>query len=257
MDFFEKNLLHLVPVSPALLLFLFVSALATSVISAVIGMSGGIILLGLMTLFLPLSVVIPLHGTTQLFSNGTRAFLLRSYIKKSFFIPFLLGIPPGIFLSLFLIKEFQNESVPLFLVACLIMYSLMRPKKLPPLRVEKAGFFFLGVVAAFMCLFIGAVGPFLAPFFLRDDVKKEEVISTKAAMQFLIHVVKIPSFIYLGFAYLDYWVPILILMGAAWLGTKWGIHLLKGIPQSLFEKLFKIFLFLAALRLYYKVFFAT
>ena len=52
------------------MIILIISALITSSISAVIGMGGGIILLGIMAIFIPDGfLVIALHGMIQLFSN--------------------------------------------------------------------------------------------------------------------------------------------------------------------------------------------
>ena len=48
------------------------AALATSMLSAIVGMAGGIILLSVMLLFLDPLVAIPLHGVIQLISNGSR-----------------------------------------------------------------------------------------------------------------------------------------------------------------------------------------
>lgn len=56
------------------------AAFATSVISAVFGMAGGMILMGLYAATLPVRVAMVLHGVTQLFANGFRAFLLRERI---------------------------------------------------------------------------------------------------------------------------------------------------------------------------------
>ena len=42
------------------------AALITSMISAVLGMAGGITLLGVMTALLPPAQVVPLHGVVQL-----------------------------------------------------------------------------------------------------------------------------------------------------------------------------------------------
>ena len=62
---------------------LITAAFVTSAISAVIGMGGGIILLGIMTIMIPEGyMVIALHGMIQLFSNTTRTYLFKDYLKK-------------------------------------------------------------------------------------------------------------------------------------------------------------------------------
>ena len=62
---------------------LITAALFTSTISAMIGMGGGIVLLGLMAILMPQGyLVIALHGMIQLMGNGTRAFVFKDAIKK-------------------------------------------------------------------------------------------------------------------------------------------------------------------------------
>ena len=57
---------------------LIVAAFITSSISAVLGMGGGIILLGIMALIIPEGyIVVALHGIVQLISNLTRSFIFR------------------------------------------------------------------------------------------------------------------------------------------------------------------------------------
>jgi len=65
-------------VSAALLLpLLGFASLATSFVSGILGMAGGMILLGILLAVLPLSTAMTLHGITQFAANGGRAFMLR------------------------------------------------------------------------------------------------------------------------------------------------------------------------------------
>ena len=97
------------------IIILIVSAFITSSISAVLGMGGGIILLGIMAILIPEGyMVIALHGVIQLFSNSTRAFVFKSYIDRSITKDFFLGALLGLFFSgliiLFLINSFEVQS---------------------------------------------------------------------------------------------------------------------------------------------------
>ena len=234
---------------------LIISAFGTSVISAAIGMSGGVVLLSIMTLFYPISHVVPLHGTVQLFSNTMRIWYLRPHVRRDFILPYLMGIPFGLIPALWVIQRASFEKIPLFLVATLIMYMIFRPKSFPSLKINPRWFFLHGMVASFFGLFVGAIDPFLSPFFIRDDLSKEQIVATKAVMQFFVHLIKIPSFLYLGFAYENYGFLILALVIAAGLGTRFGVSILKNINSKVFDKLFKFFMFTTGLRLYYKIFF--
>ena len=65
-------------------IILILAALITSSIS-VTGMGGGIILLGIMAILIPEGyMVIALHGIIQMVSNGTRTFVFRNHIKKTY-----------------------------------------------------------------------------------------------------------------------------------------------------------------------------
>ena len=69
------------------LYILIAAAFITSSISAVLGMGGGIILLGIMAIIIPEGyMVIALHGMIQLACNTTRTFVFRKFIKKNFSI---------------------------------------------------------------------------------------------------------------------------------------------------------------------------
>ena len=83
---------------------LILSAFITSSISAVLGMGGGIILLGIMAIIIPEGyMVIALHGIIQLVSNSTRTYVFRNHINKEIIKQFLIGASFGVGISVLLI----------------------------------------------------------------------------------------------------------------------------------------------------------
>ena len=115
------------------------------------------------------------------------------------------------------------------------------------------GFIGVGATVGFLSPLVGATGPFIAPFFLRDDFTKENIVSTKATVQALGHLLKFPIFFAIGFDYLEFLPLILGMTAAAMLGTKLGIGVLKTIDPRIFTLLFKLALGIAALRLLWKM----
>jgi uncharacterized membrane protein YfcA len=218
-------------------------------ISAIVGMAGGVTLLSILIIFLPYHVVIPIHGAVQLVSNFTRSLFLRKYIHYKFFCFYALGLPVGALVSISLLKQIDNVLLPKLLIVLFIFYVLFKPKKLPKVVLPAWGFSFVGVISGILSLLIGATGPFLAPFFLRDDLKKEQIIATKASVQAITHLLKIPAFIYLGFPYFEYLSLSVSLVLATIIGTKIGIQLLGKIDERIFRLLYKTALFAAALKL--------
>ena len=60
-----------------------IAAIITSSLSAILGMGGGIILLGIMAIMIPEgSAMVDLQGIIQLVSNFTRSFVFRQHVKK-------------------------------------------------------------------------------------------------------------------------------------------------------------------------------
>ncbi len=228
-------------------------AVATAVLSGVIGMAGGVTLLSIMTFFLPWNVLIPIHGIAQMVSNGSRALFLKSHLHKKIFLWFCVGVPFGALGAVYLVKSIDSKTLPLLLISVLILYVLFKPKKLPPLKLPIPLFAGVGLVAGFLGILVGATGPFQAVFFLRDDMSKEEIVSTKALCQLAVHFTKIPAFLALGFDYGEYWMLILGLSLASIVGSRIGVKLLGKISENFFIWLYKIALFAAVLRIYYKV----
>ena len=104
--------------------------------------------------------------------------------------------------------------------------------------------------AGISSIFVGAVGPLIAPFFLNKNLNKENIIANKAAAQMITHISKIPIFIYFfNVNYFNEYKILLPLIGAVYVGTNLGKKILSFIPEALFKKLFKITLLLIALKL--------
>jgi uncharacterized membrane protein YfcA len=236
------------------LLLLSISTVLTSALSGIVGMAGGMALLSVMTFFLPMQALIPLHGAVQAISNSSRLFFLRKHFHKKIAFNYALGLIPGTFASVFLIQYVSNTTPALLILVALIFYSVFRPKGFPAIMIPLWSFSLVGFVAGFLGPMIGATGPLVSPFFLRRDLKKEEIIATQACAQFFGHVLKFPAFIALGFNYGDYLSMLALLVVASLIGTKLGVNALKKMPESFFQILFKSVLTLSGARLLYTVF---
>lgn len=239
--------------SPLILTFLFICASLTSIISAVSGMGGGVVLLSILTIFLNISVIVPIHGIVQLISNSTRTWLLRDNVIKKIFLWFCLGIPIGTMIAIKIIKSIQNQEIFLIFIAILIFYSVFKPKKLPEIKLPFWCFSFIGIAVGILGPLVGATGPFIAPFFIRSDFTKEQIVATKSSVQVVGHLVKLPTFFYLGFNYFEHINLIVVLTAGALLGTHLGVKILGKIQDKSFRYIFKGALLLAGIRVLYKV----
>jgi uncharacterized membrane protein YfcA len=182
-----------------------------------------------MALFLPPAVLIPLHGTVQLGSNFGRAALMRAHVLTEIVPAFLIGTILG---------------------AAFILYSTWAPK-FQASNPRKKTFFGLGVVGAFLTMFVGATGPLVAPFAAAASDRRQQVVATHAALMTIQHGLKIIAFGVVGFAFGPY-LPLLIgLLACGFAGTYTGQHLLHRLPERAFRIGLKTILTLIALRLLY------
>ena len=235
--------------STAIASMLAVAAFVTSAFSAVVGMGGGVTLLGVMAVLLPSKLVVPIHGVVQLCSNLTRTIAFLPHVRWRFFFAYVPGLLIGIGLATL---AWQGVAVtgfkPLigaFLVVFLVSRGRIKLLRTPPLWIYAP----LGLVAGFLSLFVGATGPFIAPFFLRDDFTKEEVVATKAMCQSLTHLLKIPAFVTIGFDYFDHANILALLIVMVVCGTLTGKQLLARLNERSFERLFVVVLSLLACNL--------
>jgi uncharacterized membrane protein YfcA len=240
--------------------YLIIAAFITSSISAVLGMGGGIILLGIMAIIIPDGyVVIALHGIIQLISNITRSFVFRHHIKKDIIQTYLPGVTLGLSLSALIIfilitlfqvdsaKEIKVDFLKPF-IGLFILWFLFGRRPKP--KDDLSSFFGVGFVSGISTVFIGATGPLIAPFFLKRKLSKETIIANKAFCQAISHTGKIPLFIF--FFQFNYFSEISILFPlviAVFIGTNFGKHILDFVPEKVFQILFKTSLTVIAIML--------
>lgn len=215
------------------------TAVVTSTISGILGMAGGITLLGVMTALLPAPQVVPLHGVVQLSSNFTRSLAFVRHIEWRIFGVFAPALLVGVALAAEVYQGTRlawfRPAIGAFLLAFLVWRRFSPKLRNPPRWLYAV----VGLVTGFLSLFVGATGPFLAPFFLRDDFDKEQVIATKAVCQTLTHLLKVPTFLFLGFDYLAHAPLLATMIAAVIVGTLLGKALLARIPKRVFTILFE------------------
>ncbi len=238
---------------PANLAILGAAALGTSILSAIVGMAGGITLLSVMLLMVEPLVAIPLHGVIQLVSNSSRAVVQRRHLHWNIIARYGLLLLPGGFVGLAVAQALPTPLL-LTLIGLFVMTATWVPSLLlfgahpENIRGERR-FFVLGGVVGVLNPTVGATGPLIAPFFLDLGLSRFALIGTKAACQSLGHLAKIAVFGIAGFAFLEYWQLLLSLSVLVVLGTWIGSRLLEYVSERFFIWLYRSVLTLIALRL--------
>ncbi len=228
---------------------LVLACFVTATISGILGMAGGVTLLGVMTALLPAPVVVPLHGVVQLASNWTRTWAFRRHVRWPIFFAFMVPAVAGVAMAANIWADLKLTWFRAWVGAFILFFLVWRRYK-PKLRHPPLwSYGVLGLAAGLLAIFVGATGPFLAPFFLRDDFHNEEVIATKAVCQTWLHLLKIPAFLALSFDYAPY-APLLVGLAVTVIGgTYFGKHLLSRISKERFVFWFQIVLAILAVYL--------
>src|SRR5215510_1192167 len=142
----------------------------TALLSGVFGMAGGLILIGVLLVVMPLPQAMVLHAVTQMASNGWRAFLwsLWLYVPDRAVALLLLGISP------FIVRAIPDSVLP---------------RHLGPGQMLGGSF-----ICMMLMLVAGVTGPLLDTLFLRTSLERKQIIATKAACQLFSHSLKLVYF---------------------------------------------------------------
>lgn len=225
------------PVAAAIIL---ITVLATSFISGIFGMAGGIIFMGVLNALVPVATAMMIHGAVQMVSNGYRAFLWREHINWAIFRRYALGSSAAI--ALLFALSWRPDKHTVYLMLGLVAMLVWLPRALMDLDIQKrlqaevAGF----IVQALNTV-AGVAGPLLDQFFVRTDMTRHTIVATKAVTQVLAHFVKIifwsvPVIAAAGMSALPPWWLILVAAPLSMAGTSLGVKVLDRMSDVNFRR---------------------
>lgn len=218
---------------------LVVASCFTSAITAAFGIGGGIAMLALMGLFVPVASLIPVHGAVQLGSNTGRAWHQRAHVRLDVARPFIAGSIVGAIVGVFLVVQLPDWLLKLVLGGFVLVLTWA---KIPGIdRLNRAGLAVASIVLALLSMLVGATGPLVAVLlarFLRND--RKALVATSAVALTTQHLLKIVVFGIAGFAFWE-WVPLVAAMIlSGFVGTVYGTSMLERMPEETFRKWFRI-----------------
>jgi hypothetical protein len=217
--------------------FIWIAVLATSTLSGVFGMAGGMLLLLLLTARMPLADAMVLQGSAQLVANGVRAALLARHVRYDLVLRYVGAGVLAVALcgALGIVVDAGIALVLTGLVGCaepwlarLHMPSIEQPR----------GVLAAGALVSGLHVTSGAPGPVLDAFFASSSLARHENVATKALLQCSGHVLKIAYFALLagGGAGLQLAQGFWIIALASALGTALGRAILDRVDEGFFRR---------------------
>ena len=170
-------------------LFLLAVVLITATVSGVFGMAGGLMLMGALTLALPVAAAMVTHGAVQFVSNGWRAVLHRKHI--SWRIIAMYGAGSAVAAALLALVTYDPTKAWVYLMLGLVPGLAWLPKGRFNLDAAKpAHGVACGLSVTGLNVIAGVSGPLLDVFFVRTALTRHQIVATKAATQAFSHTVK-------------------------------------------------------------------
>ena len=235
MEFFDTTILTMMLIS-----------LLASAFSVAFGFGGVFVLIGGMTLVLPMEAILPLQAAGMMASMVARMLLLRSHIEWGYVKTFFVGSIFGTILGAMLYTSLPTSIVALAL-AVVMFLAAWAPRATFKLKIPHAEVL-VGSVHAFLSTAF-SFGGFMQAAIFRKSFNRMQVTSTIAACSCAMTLVKIPSYAAFGFDY----KPFIGVIIACWImalpGTWIGRHFLNRMPEILFHYGFKTMLTVVGLRL--------
>ena len=213
------------------------AACATATLSGIFGMGGGMILMGIFAMTLPVAAAMILHAITQLGANGYRALLLREHVRWRIVGRVAAGGIAALALFTWLQLEADRATV-LVVLGGVPLAVLALPRDIPitieqPRQAAGCGFLFTGVQ-----LVAGASGPILDAFFLRGNLDRFAIVATKATVAVFGHIAKLLYWTLLlssaDSGLLPVWVYAAAIAGAL-AGTRIGRAVLDRVSERQFR----------------------
>ncbi len=207
---------------------------ATSFISGVFGMAGGMILMGVLIVAMPLPAAMVLHAVTQMASNGWRALLWWRHIRWRTVGFFVSGSALALAAWSFILYVPSRPVALIFLgVTPLLLYLPASLKPDPENPFQAVGY---GLVSMVLMLMSGVSGPLIDSYFLGGKLDRREIVASKALCQIACHGMKLAYFggIIEQAASLD---PVLAVLavGAAMFGTTLARRVLEAMTDAQFR----------------------
>lgn len=219
----------------------------TSVIAGVIGFGGGMLLIAVLPLFLSPSLIIPIHGITQLASNSSRMVFSLKDVQWALLPKFLLGSLVGVLLFGFLLSNISMQYVPIFISLYILLNLWSEPFKKIISRYEN--YFLIGLLQTGLSLIVGATGPLSLAVLTKNLKSKDEIIATGSLFMSISHLAKVPVFMALGVSLAGHLNLLVFMILGTVLGSFIGTKLRLAVNNDKLILVIKILLSLMALRM--------
>lgn len=173
------------------------TVVVSSFLSGVFGMAGGMVLLGVLLVYLDVASAMILFSIIQFFANGLRVAQWWSFVRWQ--IVWLYCVGGAVAFGGMRLIEFVPDKALVYLLLGLMPFVVEAVPIAARPNIEWRGVpFITGVLTTIVQFLAGVGGVFLDLFFQKSMLDRKTTLATKAVVQTLSHVLRAVYFLSLA-----------------------------------------------------------
>ncbi|MDR1429800.1 MAG: sulfite exporter TauE/SafE family protein, partial [Spirochaetaceae bacterium] len=173
------------------LFVMFFSGFIASIISAIVGFGGAILLLPLLAYFIGIKMAVPLLTIAQIFGNASRAWFGRKELAWKHIINFLISSLPFVIIGSILFSWLNGNIIKVIVGIVLIMIVCIKRIIKSELKINSKGMFIGGALTGIISGIAGSAGPLSALLFNSLNLSVASYIASEAFSALIMHIIKI------------------------------------------------------------------
>jgi len=223
--------------SPLLIISIILITAATSFVSGILGMAGGLVLMGVLIWLLPVQEAMALHAIAQMASNGWRGLLWIGHVRWRAVASYVGGCLIAL-LAWSMILYVPSRAVALLMLGIVPFLVRALPEGLAPDPERPADGAVYGAACMSLMLMTGVAGPLLDSYFLGGNLGRREIVATKAICQIFGHAAKLVYFgaLVAGAATIEPWLAGAVIV-ASMIGTLAARPVLERLSEARYRSL--------------------
>lgn len=218
--------------TPVLTATLLLTMVGTSLLSGIFGMAGGLVLVGVLLVLMPVQDAMALHAVTQISSNGWRAMLWWRHIRPMPVVAHAAGcvLALGAWSLVLLVPQ---RGVALLLLGVSPFLAQALPPRIRPNPEKPLHGVVVGAASMTLMVLTGVSGPLLDRHFLGGRLDRREIVATKAACQAIGHSLKLVYFgaLVVDAGRVDPWLAVMAVL-ASMTGTMLAKRVLEAMTDA-------------------------
>lgn len=232
-----------------LILVMVFSGFIASIISAIVGFGGAILLLPLLTYSIGIKTAIPLLTIAQIFGNASRVWFGRKELVWKPIFNFLITAIPFVIIGSVLFLYVNGYIIKIIVGMLLIIIVIGKRILKNKLKVNNKGIYLGGALTGIISGIAGSSGPLSALLFNALDLSKNAYIASEAFTALVMHIIK--TILYKKYLEIETDIIIYgIIIGSTMiLGSYLGKKVMEKIPKKYFQIIVEICLVLSGIQM--------